>query len=853
MTTRERRVRAGLAALLLPFVLCRADPVAAESCLDYDQHLRWTSSTYGFGDGLSDASGLMDIVMVGPYACVAVYGGTGVAVIDITDPASPRRRGTVALPSSDVTALAASGSHVFVADGVGGLAVVEVGDPDAPALKGSYPTSLPAVGVAVRDSLVAVVCGSYRGDGPGALQLFSLDAGGALRPRGSLAFASRACNVALAGRTAYVTCPDGDAAGLHVVDLTDPDAPRETGAEALSGELWGVEVVGDRAYVAIGAIGLGVIDIADPAHPQLIWSATLDAPRTVRAVAGGLLVASRDRWDLFSLADADRPAPTCGAPRPGRGQQVLTAAAASGDQVIASAFSYDWWESGGLHVFVTRGGNMATLRGVLSGSTFGTGDLLLYGSHAYRTAYEGLDVIDLATPEAPRLVSRIADDWRGPGSLAVTGGMLCRTWGTSADSLSVGLYDLADPAVPTRRGRVTVPLPGRYGLGVEITADNGLVCLARESSLAVVDVSDPNHPRQLGVATLPDWVYCVLLEQRALFVGTIGRGLLVYDLTDATAPAQIATIPYTAYELACRGTTLFGVNAGGLRTFDIASPGAPAPLGNVGAPGDLNNVALDGGFAYAISGAQMHVYDVRDPAAIRYLGAVETGGPVGVISTAVGLIGIAGDFVTNGTHGVFALAWPQCGALVPVSLAGFTAEPSTHAVDLRWGVRTDCALAEFRLTARAGGLSWEVPFAADPGCAYRAHDASPGVRPGVTITYALDLREDAGDWTNLAMRQVRVGSGVPSELHLAGASPNPFNPGTTIRFNLPMAGQARLAVYDVAGRLVRVLVDGELPAGGHETAWDGRDSAGRALASGSYLARLEAGGKVEVARMGLVR
>jgi hypothetical protein len=90
-------------------------------------------------------------------------------------------------------------------------------------------------------------------------------------------------------------------------------------------------------------------------------------------------------------------------------------------------------------------------------------------------------------------------------------------------------------------------------------------------------------------------------------------------------------------------------------------------------------------------------------------------------------------------------------------------------------------------------------------------------------------------------------------LRLYPNAPNPFNPRTTIRFDLPAAGSVRLAVYDVAGRLVRVLVNGDLPPGTREAVWDGSDSSGRAMASGSYLARLEAGGKVEVVRMGLVR
>jgi beta-glucanase (GH16 family) len=88
---------------------------------------------------------------------------------------------------------------------------------------------------------------------------------------------------------------------------------------------------------------------------------------------------------------------------------------------------------------------------------------------------------------------------------------------------------------------------------------------------------------------------------------------------------------------------------------------------------------------------------------------------------------------------------------------------------------------------------------------------------------------------------------------LLPCAPNPFNPRTTLRFELPAAGPVRLAVYDVAGRLVRTLLDESRGAGSHETEWDGRDASGQAVGSGVYLARLEFDGKVMVTRMGLLR
>jgi hypothetical protein len=94
---------------------------------------------------------------------------------------------------------------------------------------------------------------------------------------------------------------------------------------------------------------------------------------------------------------------------------------------------------------------------------------------------------------------------------------------------------------------------------------------------------------------------------------------------------------------------------------------------------------------------------------------------------------------------------------------------------------------------------------------------------------------------------------LASPVLLHAVHPNPFNPLTAIRFDLARGGSVRLAVYDVAGRLVRTLVAAELAPGCHETSWDGRDAAGRAVGSGNYFARLDAGGTNVTVRMSLIR
>jgi hypothetical protein len=83
---------------------------------------------------------------------------------------------------------------------------------------------------------------------------------------------------------------------------------------------------------------------------------------------------------------------------------------------------------------------------------------------------------------------------------------------------------------------------------------------------------------------------------------------------------------------------------------------------------------------------------------------------------------------------------------------------------------------------------------------------------------------------------------VPQRFELLQNYPNPFNPETSLRYNLPAAGDVRLEVFDVLGRKVRTLVNGEHKnAGYHHTLWNGRDDNGRQVASGVYIYRVVSG------------
>ena len=71
--------------------------------------------------------------------------------------------------------------------------------------------------------------------------------------------------------------------------------------------------------------------------------------------------------------------------------------------------------------------------------------------------------------------------------------------------------------------------------------------------------------------------------------------------------------------------------------------------------------------------------------------------------------------------------------------------------------------------------------------------------------------------------------------------PNPFNPSTTISFEMHAAGQANLKIYNIKGEAITTLAQGEIAPGSYQITWDGRDDQGRLVATGNYIAVLSKG------------
>ena len=136
--------------------------------------------------------------------------------------------------------------------------------------------------------------------------------------------------------------------------------------------------------------------------------------------------------------------------------------------------------------------------------------------------------------------------------------------------------------------------------------------------------------------------------------------------------------------------------------------------------------------------------------------------------------------------------------------------------------------------------------------AYFDPDWSPAA-PSYYKLSALDVHGNESSYAALGPGDLVGAPVVAASLLRLSAAPNPFTPGTTLRFVLGARGPVRLTIHGTRGERVRALVNEPLDAGTHAVEWDGRDDRGRAVAAGIYFARMQAADETLVRKIVRVR
>lgn len=191
---------------------------------------------------------------------------------------------------------------------------------------------------------------------------------------------------------------------------------------------------------------------------------------------------------------------------------------------------------------------------------------------------------------------------------------------------------------------------------------------------------------------------------------------------------------------------------------------------------------------------------------------------------------------------------------VPVELASFSAQVAENSVKLIWITTSETNNFGFDIEKSVDRYSFsKIAFVAGKGTisipqSYVFNDTEVGLG---TFYYRLKQIDTDGSFQYSEI--LKVETNAPKSFALYQNHPNPFNPETIIRYQFPQESEVSLTIYNLKGQEIRTLVDEKKQAGFYNIAWKGKDNAGRQVASGVYIYRIQIGDFTGVKKLTLLR
>ncbi len=766
----------------------------------------------------------------------------GLSVYDLQNPSSPDLVGTMSLPNSPKHLAVAQG-YLYLADrgyaDVAGLETIELGDGSAPHIVGSYTTYQPSLETRLVGDY-AFVAASF--DGLNVIDLSDME-----HPErvAQIDGDGRASDLAIEGDTLYLAA---DADGLRIIDISDPTSPAVLGDDTDLPNAWRVAAVGARAYVLDNPPGnqhktLHVLDVTNPGAPVELGGFELPTEFASAILSDG----------QYAYVAADQSG-------------VLVLDVSNPEQQITQVATID--THGAYAADVAREGNLLYV-----GSIVGP---------------DGLYVEDVSDPTNPQELGHLYHS-AGSFDLDVGGGFV-----VSSGLYNLGLISVDDPTSPVFVGDFRTPdapqgLVARDQYVFTSDGDAGLQIYENmffgtpgtsweqlaspvSSALRGVDFTDSVHGWAVGeygaILSTTDggdswavhagitshalWCVTFLDQQTGWICGDDGLVLATADggttwvvqPTPTSLRLRVITFVDQQHGWAVGGDTLSGIGV----LLHTEDGGASWQMQDIGASDALYNVEfidLLHGWAVGRNGQALHTTD----GGMHWIPGVIPGDDSGF-----GLDFFDEDhgWLTTGTGKIFestdgGQSWQLRFDSDPnfyQYLHDIQFVDATHA----WSVGSSAASGH-GVRTNDGGSSWQEMIGNGDWSleAVDFVDTQHGWAVGLDGTILRAVGRSTITGAQDGLHPVTPPTSTPLVI-LQGANPNPFNPITDISFTLTHDARVKLRVYDVAGRRVADLADGDMSAGLHQVRF-----APRTLASGTYLLRLDADGEVQTSKLMLVR
>lgn len=585
------------------------------------------------------------VQVVGSLAYLA-NGVGGLLIVDISRPAQPRLLGRYITGNTthesigrewiqeykgSATAIDVAGHFAYLLTQSSGYDLgrskvlqIDISNPVAPTLRSEYLLFDKANDIKALDPNTVCIARNTGGDSfppnlEGTLSVLDFSEPGRARIVGSLppppGIHTAFGHLALSGNTAFVVGTEQGAAPgrLFVVDLTNRTKPALLATMPTKGASLGLAPApdGKMLYIADGAAGVSVVDVAERTKPQITGSLAVDAARAVALHNGRLEILTNEGIAVYELRHAAAPRRVSVTKYP---SDAAALAASSTALAIAD-------EESGLIVFTAAGDNAPQY----AGRFLSKGEALRLHQHGNRLwvadGAGGTLTFDVANPHEPRLTASTPAEGMvldvgtsGASSVVVDTGLglsvpqsvssrreppthhssdreqrvfvAGSTAYAAVAGLGLRIYEITDGHAPVLRGELKLPRDDRITPRGIFVQDKVAYLVTGRDGLRTIDVSDPAHPVLLGrfydsvinrMATAD-----VVVNGHMAYLADLDNGLYVVDVTDPRQPRQVAHYH----------------------------------------TGNAHSVAIEGNLAVTADGIYgAHLFDISDPQHLRHLGA----------------------------------------------------------------------------------------------------------------------------------------------------------------------------------------------------------------------------------------
>ncbi|MBU0519347.1 T9SS type A sorting domain-containing protein [bacterium] len=702
----------------------------------------------------------------------------------------------------------------------------------------------------------------------------------------------------------YLWIADGGqyySGNLKALDVSDPENPQIAASDSYSGgSAFRLDAEGGLLLVSVKGHGLKIYDTSDPLSMTIAGEYVTTETINDMDILGDLLLLLSQSSGLLIFDISD----------PGNLVQLSqTSISGSRYSLAVTSDSLLTIASGttGLHIYSIADPSAPRLMDTVTLDQKGFHDVVCNDTHAYAVYRQvminsgGFAVVDLSDPPNFEILAQPTAFGVDPfpdNGLFLTGDTLF----FAATQGGFGVWDISDPENPSRYGGWGGAwLPGNLarwstrctaggGNAYNISPDRLLTATKNEA--CVFDISDLTDPTPIGFHDPPDWVHGAVGDGDFAYVASSNDGLLVVDISDPENPEIVGGENQLFVNLSATSVLYedsYAYVSGGwttLKIFDVSDPADPtvvstfeegcATYSDMVKQDDL--VLVTGHGVPPSPPGWLTLLDVADVQNPSYTGFLNLGAGVygvdvsGLLAFIAYVDGLGIIDISNPSNPILMNSRPTGGTAQDVVVRddlAYVADPVNGIIIMDV---SDPYSINPLASLQTPGYPYEIALSGDSlyiadSTALVVMNVADVYNPFITDIVPVEGKAQGVSVDNgkiflcdkygfhiyshevLAIGGFAVSETLPSSFHIA-CYPNPFNPTTMITFDLPVASQVTLNVFDISGARVGV---GLAPTrhynpGTHAITFDGSN-----LSSGIYFYRLEAGENTAVGKMVLLK